>query len=129
MTKLFFSLCFLLASAVGFNAQSLSEVVNDPKTILVDVRSREEFAEGNVKNSINIPIDELESRLGELDKDKNIVVFCKLGIRAGKAEKLLKEKGFKHIHNGKTWQDVNALVKDKPSKTKKKEQCHKNSGN
>lgn len=116
MKKYLLALGLFSTSFFGLKAQDLSEIINDKETILVDVRSREEFAQGNVKNSINIPIVELESRLGELDKDKKIVVFCRAGIRAGKAEQLLKKKGFKHIHNGKTWTNVKSLVKDKNKK-------------
>ena len=89
----------------------MSEIINQKETILVDVRTPEEFAQGNVKNSINIPISELENNLSKLQGKKNIVVFCKAGIRAAKAEKLLKDKKIKNVYNGKTWENVKSLVK------------------
>ena len=85
--------------------------MNQKETILVDVRTPEEFAQGNVRNSINIPISELENNLSKLQGKKNIVVFCRAGIRAAKAEKLLKDKGIKNVHNGKTWENVKSLTK------------------
>jgi len=87
MKKILFAIGFLLISTAELAAQSLSEIINQKETILVDVRTPEEFAQGNVKNSINIPISELENNLSKLEGKKNVVVFCKAGIRAAKAEK------------------------------------------
>ena len=110
MKKILFAIGFLLISTAELAAQSLSEIINQKETILVDVRTPEEFAQGNVKNSINIPITELENNLSKLEGKKNIVVFCKAGIRAAKAEKILKDKK-KNVYNGKTWENVKSLVK------------------
>ena len=111
MKKILFAIGFLLISTAELAAQSLSEIINQKETILVDVRTPEEFAQGNVKNSINIPISELENNLSKLEGKKNVVVFCKAGIRAAKAEKLLKDKKIKNVYNGKTWENVKSLVK------------------
>jgi len=113
MKKILFAIGFLLISTAELAAQSLSEIINQKETILVDVRTPEEFAQGNVKNSINIPISELENNLSKLQGKKNIVVFCKAGIRAAKAEKLLKDKGIKNVYNGKTWENVKSLIEEK----------------
>ena len=88
MKKILFAIGFLFISTAELAAQSLSEIINQKETILVDVRTPEEFAQGNVKNSINIPISELENNLSKLKGKKNVVVFCKAVIRAEKAEKL-----------------------------------------
>ena len=111
MKKILFAIGFLLISTAELAAQSLSEIINQKETILVDVRTPEEFAQGNVKNSINIPISELENNLSKLEGKNNVVVFCKAGIRAAKAEKLLKDKGIKNVYNGKTWENVKSLTK------------------
>ena len=66
MKKILFAIGFLLISTAELAAQSLSEIINQKETILVDVRTPEEFAQGNVKNSINIPITELENNLSKL---------------------------------------------------------------
>ena len=75
MKKILFAIGFLLISTAELAAQSLSEIINQKETILVDVRTPEEFAQGNVKNSINIPITELENNLSKLEGKKNIVVL------------------------------------------------------
>ena len=73
MKKILFAIGFLLVSTAELAAQSLSEIVNQKETILVDVRTPEEFAQGNVRNSINIPISELENNLSKLQGKKNFL--------------------------------------------------------
>jgi len=65
---------------------------------LVDVRSAAEFAEGHLPGAVNIPVDELASRLDELGgPEASVIVYCRSGARSGKAERLLKEKGFTRV--------------------------------
>lgn len=78
--------------------KGLSEVVypdflsND--VLLLDVREIEEFAVGTIPGAVNIPLGMLRERLGELDKSKKIVVFCRVGTRGYFAERILKQQGF-----------------------------------
>lgn len=67
--------------------------------LFVDVRTKEEVAETSydVKNYINIPLDELEQSLNKLPKDKQLVLVCKSGNRSGQAYDILKEKGYTSI--------------------------------
>ena len=74
--------------------------------VFVDVRSPAEFASGNAPGSINIPLNELPSRLVELPKDRDVVVFCASGSRSGMAKMVLKTKGFQKVHNAGTWGNV-----------------------
>lgn len=67
---------------------------------MVDVRTPEEFSSGSIQNAINIPVDELSSRLGELDSSKKLVVFCRSGNRSSRAKSILEEAGFKNVING-----------------------------
>lgn len=82
-------------------------IKSHPKTILLDVRSKEEF-EGNadpnfgtLKNAINIPIQELEKRIAELNayKDREIIVFCSHSHRSPRASYTLTQNGFKNVIN------------------------------
>jgi len=87
----------------------LSEIVNrNPEVILLDVRTSEEFngkakvnSYGRLKNAINIPIQELESRINELKrfKDKEIIVYCSHSHRSPRASYLLTVKGFSNVKN------------------------------
>ena len=74
--------------------------------VFVDVRSPAEFASGNAPGSINIPLNELPSRLVELPKDRDVVVFCASGSRSSMAKMVLKTKGFQKVHKAGTWGNV-----------------------
>ena len=67
----------------------------DPETtILLDVRTPQEYAAGHVEGAINIPVDDLRERLDELDPDKEIIEYCKVGLRAHIAYRILANNGF-----------------------------------
>jgi rhodanese-related sulfurtransferase len=74
-------------------------LAGDDAPLLLDVRTPEEFAEAHVPGATLVPIQELESRLGELDayKQRGIVAYCEVGGRAGKAAELLRAKGFTNV--------------------------------
>ena len=67
--------------------------------LLLDVRTNAEFLAGHHVDSVNIPLQELESRIGELSS-KKIVTVCRSGARSGKAAVILKNKGFDAINGG-----------------------------
>lgn len=68
----------------------------DPaSTILVDVRTEMEHANGHIEDSLNIPVDELRARLDELDPSKEIWVYCQVGLRGYTASRILLQKGFR----------------------------------
>lgn len=79
-------------------------------SIIVDVRTREEFQGGHVANSINIPLQELEQRLHELKKLRQpIVLCCASGMRSARATSILKGAGLE-CQNGGGWMEVNAAM-------------------
>lgn len=61
--------------------------------VLLDVRSTAEFASGHLPNAVNIPVQELGRRLGELDPATPVVVYCASGIRSASAASRLKWAG------------------------------------
>jgi len=67
--------------------------------VVLDVRSKREYASGHVPGAINIPHDQLSARMNELRSRDNaeFVVYCESGRRAGKAESLLLAEGFLNI--------------------------------
>ncbi|WP_019911051.1 FAD-dependent oxidoreductase [Paenibacillus sp. HW567] len=64
-------------------------------TLLVDVRSELEHANGHIEGSINIPVDDLRERLAELDPSKEIWVYCQVGLRGYTASRILKQHGLR----------------------------------
>lgn len=75
------------------------EYLDMNKTILLDVREPIERNLGFIENSINIPVDLLRNRLNELDKNKEIIVYCAIGIRGYIASRILKQNGFTKVKN------------------------------
>jgi phage shock protein E len=69
--------------------------------LILDVRTREEFAAGHVPGALNIPHTEVEARLVELggDQSRPVVVYCERGGRAEKAESQLASAGFSDLRH------------------------------
>lgn len=86
----------------------LSELISQG-ALLVDVRTPAEFAEGNVKGSVNIPLDQVERRISEFKKKPNVIVFCRSGNRSGQAMNILRQHGINAV-NGGTWTAVRQLI-------------------
>jgi len=70
----------------------------DNDYILIDVRTKQEFENGHIKGSLNIPVDNLRERLNELDKEKTIVEYCQVGLRGYIADRILSQNGFKVLN-------------------------------
>ncbi len=88
----------------------LNEIINDPASILVDVRTTMEFQSGNVTGSINIPLNEIGERVEEFKAMQGtIIVFCVSGTRSGQAVSFLNTHGIENIYNGGSWMDVNYI--------------------
>jgi rhodanese-related sulfurtransferase len=62
--------------------------------LLLDVRTRVEFAMGAPSGALNIPVQELPARLGELPRDRTIVAYCLAGVRSANAVEQLVAAGF-----------------------------------
>ena len=72
----------------------------DPsRVLLLDVRTEEEHAYGAIPGSVNIPLDELRTRMDELPKDKALYIYCGVGLRGYLALKILISHGFKNVKN------------------------------
>ena len=70
-----------------------------PQQIMVDVRTPEDYASGTIGGAINIPVDSLRERLGEVPKDKPVMVFCRVGLRGYIASRILAANGFQECRN------------------------------
>jgi len=87
---------------------SIQEIIQQRETVIVDVRTPQEFAGGNVAESINIPLQELPARAHELGKvNGNIVLCCASGGRSSMATQMLQGQGFRNVYNGGGWMEVN----------------------
>jgi rhodanese-related sulfurtransferase len=77
-------------------ALQATQLINQGKTLILDVRSAEDFAGGHIRDAKNIPFKELKGRVAELEKFKSrpVVVVCNKGLQSTKATSLLKKEGF-----------------------------------
>lgn len=74
-----------------------------PNLIILDVRTQGEYDDSHIEGALLIPIVELEGRLDELSKDKEILVYCRTGNRSSNAVNILEKNGFikiYHMNNG-----------------------------
>ncbi len=74
--------------------------------LLVDVRSAAEFSSGNAPGTVNIPLQELGSRLGEIPKSAPVVLCCASGTRSGMAKLVLMKNGYQNVYNVGTWRKL-----------------------
>ena len=69
--------------------------------IILDVRTKAEYAGGHIKGSVNIAVEQLGSNLHKLkNKSKPIITYCESGIRSAAAKNILKSNGFTNVYNG-----------------------------
>jgi NADPH-dependent 2,4-dienoyl-CoA reductase/sulfur reductase-like enzyme/rhodanese-related sulfurtransferase len=69
-------------------------------SFLLDVRTVQEFNAGHLPGAVNIPLDELRSRLAELPRERNIVVYCRVGQRGYLATRILRQQGYQAANIG-----------------------------
>ncbi|MGR5133370.1 rhodanese-like domain-containing protein [Vibrio alfacsensis] len=67
--------------------------------MIVDVRTPQEFSDGHLDNAVNYPLSELDKHFANVNKDTQIVLYCRSGARSGKAYQHLKSRGFTNLHN------------------------------
>jgi len=80
----------------GTEARSL--VTNGAR--LVDVRTAEEFASGHIEGAVNIPVQDLDRRMRELEPaSQPLVVYCRSGMRSRRASQMLRDQGFTSVHD------------------------------
>ena len=91
-------LFFLVGASGGstITGEQARVLVEKQGALLLDVRTAEEFAEGHLDGATNLPVQQLESRLGAFPakKDQNVVVYCRSGARSGRATQMLRKAGY-----------------------------------
>ena len=84
--------------------QEASNLIADkPELVILDVRTVSEFNDGHIEGAINIPVEEIANRLSELDKNDELLVYCRTGNRSATAVGILEDAGFTkiyHMHEG-----------------------------
>lgn len=101
-----------LLEILGFGSKTDYKALKEAGAIVIDVRSKREFQSGHVKNSTNIPLEQIESRVDELkNKKRPIITCCFSGARSGAAKNKLKAAGIKEVYNGGSWSFLETNLK------------------
>ena len=90
--------------------QELPALLAGPDTVVLDVRTQEEWDAGHVEGAVLLPVDELRERLGELDANKTYAVYCGVGYRAYVACLLLQAHGFRAMNVSGGWRAITMRV-------------------
>ncbi len=87
--------------ANGVGTLEATRLMNQPGTLVLDVRQPQEFAAGHLPKARHIPLGDLAARIGEIAKfkDKPVIVTCRSGARSGSACRALKKAGFTSVYN------------------------------
>ena len=84
----------------------------EQRPFLVDVRTPQEFSRGHIPGAVNIPLDELRSRLEELPKGKKIAAYCQVGQRGYLATRILLQAGLPAVNIGGGYKTYQLLARE-----------------
>ena len=79
------------------NNNDIKSIIEDKNTIIIDVRTEEEYNERHIDRAINIPVDNIQNI--KIEKNKTIVVYCRSGVRSKKAYDMLLSMGYTDVHD------------------------------
>lgn len=80
------------------SSEQAVSLINKQNALVVDVRAQKDFKRVRIANSVNIPANEIQNRLGELSKDRTIIVVDNSGNMSAAASKLLRGVGFIKVY-------------------------------
>ncbi|MEE0968293.1 MAG: rhodanese-like domain-containing protein, partial [Clostridia bacterium] len=93
--------------------EDIDKLQRDGSVTLIDTRTPVEYSRGHLDRFINIPVDDLRDRLGEIDKNKPVYVICQSGLRSYIATRILTENGFDCYNFAGGFRFYDAVRKDK----------------
>lgn len=93
--------CSAAVAAVSRNITSsqAKPLLDKGGIFLLDVRTPQEFQQARLKGAVLIPIDQIERRIGEIPRNKPVLVYCAVGSRSNMVAGFLAEKGYREIYN------------------------------
>ena len=80
------------------SSEQAVSLINKQNALVVDVRAQKDFKRVRIANAVNIPANEIQNRLGELSKDRTIIVVDNSGNMSAAASKLLRGVGFTKVY-------------------------------
>ena len=104
------------AAASGISPTEAVQCMNREKGVVIDVCSADEYAQGHIKGAVNVPLDELETRLDKAVKNKStpVIMVCAAGARSKRAQAMAQKLGYEKVHSLqgglKAWKEANLPV-------------------
>jgi rhodanese-related sulfurtransferase len=101
-----------ISGTADIGTLQVTQLINNEKAVTLDVRETKEFTDGKLPGAIHIPLSQLKSRLGELDKYKErpVIAYCARGQKSRAAGAALGRAGFTKLFNlaggHKAWKDA-----------------------
>jgi rhodanese-related sulfurtransferase len=86
-------------------AEDIKNIIEEG-ALIVDVRTKEEYEQGHIPGSLNIPLDGIGKAMEWLQKDVPTVLVCASGSRSAHAVMVLKANGFEKVYNGGAWDSL-----------------------
>lgn len=77
---------------------------------IIDVRTTAEYSGGHIRNSKNIPLQNLTQNLKKINKNKPVITCCASGMRSSSAKSLLEKNGFTEVYNGGSWRGLEQKI-------------------
>ncbi|MDM5328243.1 rhodanese-like domain-containing protein [Neobacillus sp. CF12] len=80
-------------------SEEAKQLIDNKEVVVLDVRTPEEYQEEHIPNAILLPLQELENKLNDLDKEETYIVVCRSGNRSTQASEILINNKFTNINN------------------------------
>lgn len=81
------------------SAEFRSEMEQSMSKLLIDVREPVEYKNGFIPGAINIPLSQIEQRMGNIPKDRDLLLYCRSGMRSKNAARILRKNGYTRLVN------------------------------
>lgn len=97
-----------LAPTAAINTPKAKELLKQPGTQVLDVRTAPEYMLGHLQpaQNLNVNDDNFAQQIAKLDTSKTYVVYCRSGKRSSKAADIMYQQGFRHVVNGGGYDDL-----------------------
>lgn len=85
----------------GLDPQAMVQLMNREKAVVIDVCEPDEYARGHVIGSKNLPLGQLEEKLGQLVKNKSaqVIMVCQVGARSARAAATARKLGYENVQS------------------------------
>ena len=96
----------LLKNIFGLNPEVDYKELLQNGAQIIDVRTKNEFQNGHIRDSVNIPLQDLQNNCLKIKKNKPVITCCASGMRSASAKSILNSNGFEEVHNGGGWMSL-----------------------